>query len=81
MAHRFGLVERLDLGGRLGGVRAPALLLAGERDLLVSPGALAELARGIPQARAVRLRGCGHFAFATHPERIAAEVVRFLKRD
>jgi pimeloyl-ACP methyl ester carboxylesterase len=81
MAHRFGLVERLDLGGRLGQVRVPALLLAGERDLLVSPDALAELAGGIRQARPVRLPGCGHFAFATHPERVAAEVVRFLKKD
>jgi pimeloyl-ACP methyl ester carboxylesterase len=78
MAHRFHLVERIDFGGRLGQVRVPALVLAGERDLLVSAQGLEEMARGIARARALRLPGCGHLAFATHPQCIAAEVTRFL---
>ena len=79
MSHRFGLVESNDVRPRLGAVRVPTLALAGDRDLLVSPQALAELARGIPGAREVRLRGCGHLAFATRPEAVAAAVADFLQ--
>jgi pimeloyl-ACP methyl ester carboxylesterase len=79
MAHRFRLAERVDFAGRLGGVRLPTLLMAGERDLLVSSQGLDELANGIEGARAVTLSGCGHLAFATHPGLVAAEVTRFLK--
>jgi pimeloyl-ACP methyl ester carboxylesterase len=79
MAHRFQLVEHLDFAGRLGRVRVPALVMAGERDLLVSAQGLEELAQGLERSRAVRLPGCGHLAFATHPERVAAEVKNFLR--
>jgi 3-oxoadipate enol-lactonase len=78
MAHRFQLVEQLNLEDRLAAVRVPALLLAGERDLLVSPRSLAVLAREIADARVVALPRCGHLAFATQPERVAREVRQFL---
>src|SRR5262249_53832415 len=78
MAHRFGLVERFDITGRLDRVRVPALVLAGERDLLVSPKSLAALCGGIADCRQVGLRGCGHLAFATRPECVADEVHNFL---
>jgi pimeloyl-ACP methyl ester carboxylesterase len=78
MAHRFRMVEDVEFAGRLGGVRVPALLLAGERDLLVSRAGLEEMARHLPEARAVCLRGCGHLAFVTHAERLAIEAHSFL---
>jgi pimeloyl-ACP methyl ester carboxylesterase len=78
MAHRFHLVEGLDFAGRLDRVRVPALLLAGERDLLVSAQGLEELARGIAGSRGVRLPRCGHLAFATHAGLVAEEARRFL---
>jgi pimeloyl-ACP methyl ester carboxylesterase len=78
MTHRFHLVESFDPGRRLAGVRVPALLMAGDRDLLVSAGSQADLAAGLVNARAVRLKACGHFAFVTHPARVAAEVKQFL---
>jgi 3-oxoadipate enol-lactonase len=81
MAHRFRLVERLDLQPRLGRIRAPTLLLAGDRDVLVSEQSLAGLCDGIPKARRVRLAGCGHLAFVTHPQRVADEVDRFLRAE
>jgi pimeloyl-ACP methyl ester carboxylesterase len=80
MAHRFHLVERFDMGRRLVHVRVPALLLAGDRDLLTSSQGLRDLAEGIPDARLVRLAGCGHLAPVTHPGRIADEVKRFVGR-
>jgi pimeloyl-ACP methyl ester carboxylesterase len=79
MAHRFGMVERFDVQERLGRVRVPALILAGDRDLLVSPTSLRSLAMRIVDARLVQLRGCGHLAFVMQPERVAEEVKRFLQ--
>src|SRR5262249_1243243 len=43
IAHRFHLAEQFDLDDRLGRVRTPTLILAGERDLLVSPDSLDQL--------------------------------------
>lgn len=78
MTHRFRLVESFNPGPRLGDVRVPALLLAGDRDLLVSPQSLQALSQGLSEARRVTLPSCGHLAFATQPERVADEVRRFL---
>ncbi len=78
MAYRFRLVEHFDITGRLRRVRVPALVLTGERDLLVSTNSLAALCEGIADCRAVTLPGCGHLAFATQPQRVADEVHGFL---
>jgi 3-oxoadipate enol-lactonase len=78
MTHRFRLVERFDMDDRLGRICVPSLVLAGDRDLLVSEGSLRTLAEGLPDSRLVRLAGCGHLAFVTHPVRVADEVRQFL---
>jgi pimeloyl-ACP methyl ester carboxylesterase len=78
MAHRFHLVERFNIKDRLKLIRVPALIIAGNRDLLVSQGSLRELSAGIPDAQTVQMSGCGHLAFVTQPRRIANEVCRFL---
>jgi pimeloyl-ACP methyl ester carboxylesterase len=78
IAHRFHLAENFNLDGQLQKIRVPALVLAGDRDLLVSEESLETLHRGIPRSQLVKLDGCGHLAFATHPEHIADEVGRFL---
>jgi len=74
MAHRFQLVERVDFQGRLQRVLVPTLIMAGERDLLVSRSSLETLAKGIGHSRLVSLPGCGHLAFVTRPEMLAEEV-------
>jgi len=78
MAHRFQLVKAFALDECLARVQAPTLILAGDRDLLVSPRSLADLSDGVRRSRVVSLPGCGHLAFATRPERVADEVKRFL---
>jgi pimeloyl-ACP methyl ester carboxylesterase len=78
MTHRFQLVESFDPGSRLEAVRTPTLAMAGERDLLVSSQSLRDLVCSIENAQRVALPGCGHFAFVTHPERVADEVRSFL---
>jgi pimeloyl-ACP methyl ester carboxylesterase len=79
MAHRFGLVERFNLERRLDAIRVPTLVLAGDRDMLVSERSLKALCAGMPQSELVRLKGCGHLGFVTRPEQVAAEVSRFLQ--
>jgi pimeloyl-ACP methyl ester carboxylesterase len=77
MAYRLRLLEQYDLGTRVSRVRVPTLVLAGERDLLVSEKSLRDLTEGLPDSEVRVLPGCGHLAFVTHPERVAAEVQRF----
>lgn len=79
MAHRFRLVEELNLEGELHQIKAKTLVLNGERDLLVSPRSLRVFAEEIPQVRCATLPGCGHLAFVTKPEVIAKKVEKFLK--
>lgn len=81
MAHRFQLVENFDINERLQCIRVPTLIMAGDRDLLVSQRSLQELSDGVPQARTVRLNGCGHLAFMTQPHRVAEEAANFLLDD
>jgi pimeloyl-ACP methyl ester carboxylesterase len=81
MSHRFHLAAQHDLEDHLSRIRVPTLVLAGNRDLLVSERSLRTLMQGVPHATLGRLAGCGHLAFATHPERVAAEVRRFLGAD
>src|SRR5262249_47720620 len=79
MAHRLHLVERLDLSPRLPRVDVPTYVLAGERDLLVSPSSLQELSAGLPCGRGEKLDGCGHLAFVTHPQLVAAKLRTFIR--
>lgn len=78
MAHRFRLVVRNALAQRLRSISVPTLILTGDRDLLVSERSLQELAALVPQAEQVRLRDCGHLAFVTDADRVAAETCKFL---
>ena len=80
MAHRFALAEQVDLTARVRRIRVPTLLLAGDRDVLVSTEGLRLMRRSIAQARLVKLAGAGHLAFVTHPEKMAQEIGRFAKR-
>ncbi len=74
MAHRFRLVETFDMDARLCRIRVPTLVLAGDRDVLVSPRTLMQLCDGLPHAHFARLPGGGHLAAVTHPELVAAHV-------
>lgn len=79
MAHRFRLVEELDIEDQLRHIRASTLVLSGERDVLVSQQSLAPLCQHIPDVRHVRLPNCGHLAFVTKPDAIVRSVEQFLE--
>jgi 3-oxoadipate enol-lactonase len=78
MAYRFRMVEQYDISNRLGAIRAPTLVLAGNRDVLMSDASLRQLRDGISHCQLVRLSGCGHLASVAKPERVAEEAFRFL---
>ena len=79
MAHRFRLAEQVNLAPKLGRIRAPTLLAAGERDVLISPRGLEELHAGIRGARLVRLPNAGHLAFVTHAQELADHIGVFTR--
>jgi pimeloyl-ACP methyl ester carboxylesterase len=78
MAHRFRLVESFNMDSKLRRIRVPTLVLAGDRDVLVSPRSLSLLYEGLPRARFARLPNCGHLAFVTRPKLVADKVKEFL---
>jgi pimeloyl-ACP methyl ester carboxylesterase len=78
MAHRLRLIERRDLAARVSRIVAPTYVMAGDRDLLVSSQSLERLYSALNNGRAETLDGCGHLAFATHPELVAAKFQAFL---
>ena len=59
----------------------PALIVWGERDRFVSKRRGDELRRAFPGAEMASLPGSGHFPFADDPDRTAAAVIPFLRRQ
>jgi pimeloyl-ACP methyl ester carboxylesterase len=80
MAHRFRLVEAFDVEQQLHSIAAPTLVLAGERDILVSPRSLQALRDDIPNVQFARLPSCGHLGFVTRPDLIEAKVNQFMTK-
>jgi 3-oxoadipate enol-lactonase len=66
-----------DALSRLGGVRQPALVLAGRHDILTRPKLSAELADAMPAAE-VRFVDAGHMTFWEVPEAWGRAVTRWL---
>jgi len=79
MSHRLNLVESFSMDGKAERISAPTLILAGDKDVLVSRRSLNDLHVGVENSELVCLPRCGHLAFVTHPELVAMHVERFLK--
>lgn len=77
MTHRFRMIRRLNLKPKLDRVRAPVLVMAAVRDVLISDASLIDLCEGLDDVTFVRLPKGGHLAFVANPERVAEEVTRF----
>ena len=70
---------RADLRADLGRVRAPTLLVWGERDALIPPAAADAWRAGLPDARLVRLPRAGHIPMWEEPAAFADAVLGFLQ--
>lgn len=71
-------LARFDVRARLGEVRCPVLVVAGERDTTVPLSAKQALAAGIAGARLVVVPGSGHATTHDEPERFAEVLLEFL---
>jgi pimeloyl-ACP methyl ester carboxylesterase len=70
-----------DLRPRLAQLRAPTLLIWGERDEETPVHDAHVMERLIPDAGLVVFEGCGHFAYAEQPDRFGHIVDVFLRGD
>jgi pimeloyl-ACP methyl ester carboxylesterase len=61
-------------------VRAPVLVVQGERDLVVNPAGAGVWARALPSARVVMLPGVGHLPFLEAPGPLLQELTAFLRQ-
>ncbi len=68
-----------DLRPLLPAVRAPTLILWGDRDQEVLRSAMEIMAAHIPNARLVVFEGAGHFPFLDMPEKFCGTLMEFLR--
>jgi len=77
--YRSGDFEQLRrYEGALAGLGVPTLLLWGEHDAFAPVAAAYRFRREIPHAELLVIEGAGHFLHEDAPERVAAEIARFL---
>ena len=67
-----------DLRPALRRVRAPALVVAGERDHVIRPTAVRALAHALPAARYAEIAGAAHAPFLSHPVQFLRQLNGFL---
>jgi 3-oxoadipate enol-lactonase/4-carboxymuconolactone decarboxylase len=65
-------IAALDLGGELGRITVPTLVIAGRDDRATPPSHARELVDGIPGSSLIELAGVGHLAPIEAPEHVAA---------
>lgn len=80
VASRLRALEHFDVSSRLWRVDVPTLVLAGSRDVVVSPGRQRALAEAISGARFSSIEGAGHVGFLTHRSEVARQVDKFIRR-
>ena len=73
------LMERDDIGERLGEISAPALVIHGTDDVAIDMALAEALCRGLSGCRGlVRVEGAGHASNLTHPEPVNRAIEQFL---
>lgn len=71
-------IKHSDLGGRLGGIAAPTLLVWGSDDPVIPIGHAKQFFSAIPRCRFYRMERSGHTPFVDSPEKFARAVLDFL---
>lgn len=62
-------------------VRAPTLVVWGDRDRVTDPSMLQVFLKGLPRGTAALVAGAGHVVFADRPEEVRRAVVPFLRGE
>ena len=66
-----------DMRPLLAGIRVPALVINGDRDLICLPQASDYLTEHIESVRHTVFTGCGHAPFLTRPEQFNSEIISY----
>jgi pimeloyl-ACP methyl ester carboxylesterase len=74
------LLTTFDRKKELNGISVPTLLVAGSDDKTAPPQVMGKMAREIPAAEFVVLKGCGHLGPMDQPEEFNAVLESFLRR-
>ena len=69
-----GYATRGDLCAAAAGVRCPAVLMTGEHDRVSPPAAAGRMAAALNAPAVSIIPGCGHYATAEDPDRVASMV-------
>ena len=67
----------IDLTGDLPGIRAPALVMVADGDILKHAGYSEIMIRGLPDARLVTIRNSGHAVVIEQPDAVADGLLAF----
>jgi len=78
--HQTEAVDAHDTYDRLPHIKAPTLVIGGEKDGLVAIEHQKEFASRLENAEFVELEGCGHLFFLQKPEEVSKFVLDFLRR-
>ena len=81
VAATLGAMRGFEALGRLGAVRAPALVIHGGEDGVLPPRGGAAVAAALPRARLEVIPGAGHLPQMSHPGAVASLVSGFLSRE
>ena len=73
------IMSRPDSRPLLSSIRCPTLVLVGDGDLATPPELNQEIAEGIPGAKLVVVRHCGHLSTIEQPEAVNAALVEWLR--
>lgn len=73
-----GVIDRQGVADRLGDIRLPALIVAGESDLATPPKLSRTMHEAIPDSRLEVLPGAGHMSVLEQPDRVTALIESFL---
>lgn len=75
----YRMAGSIDLRGELGKIRQPTLILHGDADAILPVASSQWLAKTIPGAKLVTLKGAGHVPIMTRPREVADEIARFFE--
>ena len=78
VAAALTLLRDADLRAQAPAIAAPALVVAGDRDVLTPHAAAAWLAEAMPHARLATMAGAAHVPFLSHPDAFGAALEPFL---
>ncbi|MGK5095318.1 alpha/beta hydrolase [Deltaproteobacteria bacterium TL4] len=76
---QLGAVFNFNSYGHLKNITSPTLVIVGTKDMLISPKHSELLAKNIPNAKLVQLKGMSHAFFVDAPDKFYKEVVSFLE--